>query len=412
MKQITAILVGAGQRGVDAYASYALNYPSELKFVGVAEPREDRREAFRIAHNIPKENCFSDWSEILSKPKMADCVLICTQDTMHYEPVKAAFEKEYHILCEKPMSPSREELIEIGNLSQKSSRILSICHVLRYSPFFTKIKELLEQEVIGDLVTIQHIESIGYWHMAHSFVRGNWRNKKESSPIILQKCCHDMDILNWLVGSKCESVSSYGDLLHFKKEKAPEDAPKYCMDGCSHRDKCAFFAPRFYLEHLNGAGFAKVVSLDDSKEGILKALEKGPYGRCVYACDNDVPDNQVVNMQYENGVTVSFTMCAFTNKCERVINIMGTRGQIRGNMEENTLEVVDFVTGNETKITLHAPKGGHSGSDVAMMKDFVSLVASDGNFKSKSNALEAIDSHLIALAAEESRMQKGKVIKL
>lgn len=414
MKQVTAILIGAGQRGTEAYASYALNYPNEFKFVGVAEPREGRREAFRKAHNISIENCFSDWKEILSKPKMADCVLICTQDTMHYEPVKTSFEKKYHILCEKPMSPSREELIEIGNLSEKSNRVLSICHVLRYSPFFTKIKSLLEEEAIGKVVSIQHIESIGYWHMAHSFVRGNWRNKKASSPIILQKCCHDMDILNWLVGSRCKSVSSYGDLLHFKKDNAPKDAPKYCMDGCSQRDNCAFFAPRFYLEHPKAIsdGFANVVSLDNSREGILKALEKGQYGRCVYACDNDVADNQVVNMQYENGVTVSFTMCAFTNNCERVINIMGTKGQIKGNMEENTIEIIDFVTGNKIEISLHTPATGHSGSDVAMMKEFVSLVKSDGNAKCKSNAIEAIQSHLIALAAEESRVQQGKVIEL
>lgn len=414
MKQVTAVLVGAGQRGVEAYASYALNYPNELKFVAVAEPREDRREDFRKQHNIPLENCFSDWKELLSKPKMADCILICTQDTMHYEPVKEAFEKEYHILCEKPMSPNKEELIEIGYLAEQSDKVLSICHVLRYSPFFTKIKDIIDKGMIGKLATIQHIESIGYWHMAHSFVRGNWRNKELSSPIILQKCCHDMDIITWLVGSRCKSVSSYGNLLHFTKDNAPKDAPKYCMDGCSERDNCPFFAPRFYLEHPKAYtdGFAKVVSLDTSRQGILKELEKGPYGRCVYHCDNDVVDNQVVNLQYENGVTVSFTMCAFSNKCERIINIMGTKGQIRGNMEENTIEVVDFVTGRTTKIELHVPATGHSGSDVSMMKDFVSLVALDGNNECKSSALEAIQSHLIALAAEESRLYKGKVIKL
>ena len=286
--------------------------------------------------------------------------------------------------------------------------------MLRYSPFFRELKRLLDEGAIGQLVDIQHIESVGYWHMAHSFVRGNWRNKSLSSPMILQKCCHDMDILLWLVGASCTRLTSFGNLMHFKEENAPEDAPAHCLDGCVHRDECPYFAPRFYLEDLEekGGTFAKVVSLQTDKKSLLDALKDGPYGRCVYHCDNDVVDHQVVNLEFDNGVTASMTMCAFTNKCERIINLMGTKGQIRGNMEENEIIVEDFASVNATKIKVKVPKGGHSGSDVSMMKDFVELVAGGGTAKSVSAASESIESHLMALAAEDSREHNGVVYEM
>ena len=201
---------------------------------------------------------------------------------------------------------------------------------------------------------------------------------------------------------------------HFKEENAPEDAPAYCLDGCVHRDECPYFAPRFYLEDLEekGGTFAKVVSLQTDKKSLLDALKDGPYGRCVYHCDNDVVDHQVVNLEFDNGVTASMTMCAFTNKCERIINLMGTKGQIRGNMEENEIIVEDFASGNTTKIKVKVPKGGHSGSDVSMMKDFVELVAGGGTAKSVSAASESIESHLMALAAEDSREHNGVVYEM
>ena len=231
MKQVTAVVIGAGQRGADVYAAYALNFPNELKIVGVAEPLDDRRAEFAKLHGISDENCFNTWEELLGKERFADCALVCTQDKMHYGPVMRALELGYDVLCEKPMSPDRDELLAMGQKAADTGRILSIAHVLRYSPFFVKIKELIDEGAIGDLMTIQHIESVGYWHMAHSFVRGNWRSSKETSPMILAKCCHDMDILLWLAGSRCKSVSSFGSLKHFKAENAPKGAAKYCLEN-------------------------------------------------------------------------------------------------------------------------------------------------------------------------------------
>ena len=414
MKQVTAILIGAGNRGAEAYASYALQYPNELKFVGVADPREDRREAFRKAHGIDEKYCVESWENIFEFPKFADCVLICTQDHMHMEPLGKAMEQGYDILVEKPISPVKEELIKLKEQTADYDGMISVCHVLRYSPFFRKLKEIIDAGTIGTLINIQHMESIGFWHMAHSFVRGNWRNTAESSPIILAKTCHDFDILLWLTGKKCLSVSSFGSTKLFKAENAPEGAPKRCTDGCPHRSECPFYAPKFYLEHPRAVvdGYRKVVTMDPTTEGLMDALRNGPYGRCVYACDNDVADHQIVNLQMEDELTISFTVSAFTNECQRTITLQGSKGEICGCMEADEIIVTDFVTGNKTVHKLNTPKVGHSGSDAAMMKELVTLISQGRQRENISNATQAIDSHLIAFAAEESRLNGGAVIKL
>ena len=245
MKQITALLLGAGQRGAEVYARYALQFPNELKIVGVAEPREERRKALAELHGIPSDNCFADWREGLDRERFADCVFVCTQDREHDQPAILALEKGYDVLCEKPMSNEPGKILNMGNAAARTGRILSVCHVLRYAPFFVKLKELLDAGAVGRIAAVQHIEEVGYWHMAHSFVRGNWADSSQSSPMILQKCCHDLDILSWLIESPCRSVSSYGGLLHFRPENRPADAPEHCMDGCPHRDECPYYAPRF-----------------------------------------------------------------------------------------------------------------------------------------------------------------------
>lgn len=410
MKQVTAVLIGAGLRGGYVYSSYALEHPDEFKVVAVAEPDEMRRREFAVKHEISEEMQFKSYEELLERERLADCALVCTQDTMHYRPVIGALEKGYHVLCEKPMSPDGKEIVKMGEMAQKYGRILSICHVLRYSPFFVKIKELLEEQKIGRLMSIQHIEEVGYWHHAHSFVRGNWRNAEKSSPMILQKCCHDMDILLWLVQSHCKTVSSFGALTFFREENAPEGAPARCLDGCSYRDECPYYAPRFYQEHPKAEedGLIYAVSSDIEKKSVLQALKSGPYGRCVFHCDNTVVDHQVVNLEFENGVTAALTMSAFTKNCAREINLMGTKGQIRGNMESGMIEVYDFVNGITDTIHLNTPPKGHSGSDMSMMKSFVQLVM-EGKGSGKTGAQVSVESHLMALAAEQSRVNKAAV---
>lgn len=412
MKQVTAVLIGAGARGALNYASYALRYPNEMKFIGVAEPDEGRRQRFQEQHQIEDAFAFDSWEALLDRPRMADCVLICTQDRMHTALLLAAMEKGYHILCEKPITPHKKELLELKKRMAGYDRVISICHVLRYSSFFTQLKRLLDEGAAGELVSIQHMECVGYWHMAHSFVRGNWADSTATSPMILQKCCHDFDILLYLTGAGVSRVSSFGRLTHFTENNAPSGAPDRCLDGCPHREECPYFAPRFYLEHENGREFSRSVDLGESAGEILKSLTDSPYGRCVYHCDNNVVDHQIVNMDFDNGVTASVTMCAFTQRCERVITLCGTKGQIVGHMEDNLIEWTDFATGHESRMVLQTNKSGHNGSDDAMMKEFTMLIASRGGRGNRSSALEAIDSHLIALAAEESRRENGRVVEL
>ncbi len=412
MKKVTAILIGAGLRGARTYSAYGLEHPEELKIVAVAEPDPVRRENFAKAHGIPEELQFDSYEELLGKEKMADCALVCTQDTMHFAPAAMALEKGYHVLCEKPMATTAGEILEMGRLAEKYGRILSICHVLRYSPFFSKIKSLLEGGSIGRLISIAHIEQVGFWHNAHSFVRGNWRNAELSSPMILAKSCHDMDILLWLADSTCERVSSFGSRSFFRKENMPEGAPERCVEGCPHRDTCEFYAPRFYLEDPRGRdGFVYALTEDPSPASVMEALRTGPYGRCVFRCDNTVVDHQVVNLEFANQVTASFTMCAFTDVCAREIHLMGTQGEIRGDMEKGEIEVIHFLDGTRENITLPAPTSGHGGSDSRMMKDFVKLIAADGKITGKTLASVSMESHLMALAAEQSRVT-GKTVEM
>jgi predicted dehydrogenase len=410
MKKITAALLGAGSRGAGAYGTYALGHPHEIQFVAVADPNVERRESFKKLHNVSDENSFETMDELLEKPKMADVMIICTQDKMHFEPAIKAMEKGYHVLLEKPMSPDPKECILLGEYAKKHNVILSICHVLRYTPFFGTIKKLLTEGRIGKLISIQHNENVGYYHQAHSYVRGNWRNLKESSPMILAKSCHDMDILLWLADSNCKRISSFGSLTHFKEENAPEGAPKRCLDGCPAETTCPFYAPKQYLTSNTGWP-TSLISEDKSLEARTKALKEGPYGRCVYHCDNDVVDHQVVNMEFENEVTASFTMCAFTNEVSRTIKLMGTKGEIRASHEKHEIMVIDFATGTKEVISLKKPTSGHGGGDAGIMHSFVRLIQNQNEAESLTSADVSIQSHIMAFAAEESRVIK-KVIEI
>ncbi|UKS24784.1 Gfo/Idh/MocA family oxidoreductase [Paenibacillus sp. HWE-109] len=411
MRKITVALIGAGQRGVN-YAGYALEHPDQLQVVAVAEPNTSRRHNFQALHGLSDEFCFESWEDLLGKPNLADAVLICTQDNMHFEPTMKALEAGYHVLLEKPMSPDPWECIQMGKRSEQAERVFSICHVLRYTNFFTTIKRLLSEGAIGQLMSIQHNENVAYWHQAHSFVRGNWRKAAESSPMILAKSCHDLDIILWLAGADCTYVSSFGSLSHFKKENAPEGAPQRCLDGCPVSDQCLYYAPNVYLTD-DIYWPTSAISDDLSLEARTKALQEGPYGRCVYHCDNDVVDHQVVNLAFANEVTAAFTMSAFTNDCSRTLKLMGTKGEIRGAMEKNEIEVIDFATGTATQISLEIPGGhiGHGGGDFGLIRDFIKLVQEDSKVAGLTSAARSVQSHLMAFAAERSRLDR-KVVAL
>lgn len=405
-----AVLIGAGDRGARAYAPYAKNYPHELEIVAVAEKDPERMTIFKEAHALSSEQCYETWEEMFEHNIEADVAIICTLDREHHDPTVKAIEKGYHVLLEKPMSPDPAECISMTEAAKKHEKLLTICHVLRYTPFWQTIKQIIDRGDIGEIVSIQLNENVEVMHMSHSFVRGNWSNSDESSPMILQKSCHDMDILMYLMDQKCKYVSSFGSLMHFKKENAPENGPLRCLDGCPIENECAFHAGKYYLGE--GRGWARKFTTADTREGVIEALNTTDYGKCVYRSDNNVVDHQVVNLEFENGATATFSMCGFTREQTRIVQIMGTKGEIRGKMDENSISTYNFLTKNETVIHLDTPTSGHGGGDDAIVRDFLNAARNYTGGQTRSSAAVSLESHLIAFSAEASRLQNGKVIEL
>lgn len=411
MQKVRIALIGAGQRGKDVYGEYAINFPQDLEFVAVAEPNPIKREQFATAHGLAPHQCFERWEDMLSQETITDAlnaVVIATPDHLHYAPTRAALEKGCHVLLEKPMSNDPWECYDLGEIAKANDRIFMICHVLRYTPFFNKIKDLIDTGAIGKVMTIQHNENIGYYHMAHSFVRGNWRNTQESSPIILAKSCHDMDILHYLVGYKCSHVSSFGQLSHFCSENAPEGASHRCL-SCQHETTCLYSAKAQYLTCLGGWP-STVVTEVQTENNVLSALENGPYGRCVYACDNDVCDHQVTTMKFENGVTATFNLTAFTNDVHRTLKIMGTLGEIRADDSKNEVSIQRFGTAKPEVFYPEVVSGGHGGGDHQMMIDFLGLIQ-HGQGSALTSADKSVHSHIMSFAAEASRLN-GQTIEI
>ncbi len=403
MKPITAIILGAGSRG-SIYGGYAKDHPDELQIVAIAEPRRDRLDSLADELNVAQENRFADWKDLLAQPKMADCAFICTLDDDHTAPALQAMEMGYHLLLEKPMSNNEAECRAIAETAEKTGRSLAVCHVLRYTPFYMTLKALIDRGEVGQVTTINQIENVGYWHQAHSFVRGNWRTVRETSPMILQKSCHDMDIILWLMGKNCRRVQSFGSLHHFNAENAPAGAPERCLDNCPHAETCPYYAPKLYMD-MNRTGWPiDVITTDMSLEGRRKALEEGPYGRCVYRCDNDVVDRQVVNLEFEDGAVATFTMTGLSADFSRQLKIFGTKGQIEADMGTKQIVLQHFGGEKQTiPLDMGTEFSGHGGGDYGIMRDFLSVLRDGG--ESRTSAAVSLQSHLICFAAERSRKE-------
>ncbi len=403
MKPITAVVLGAGSRG-SIYAGYAADHSDELQIIAIADPRPDRLHPLADKVNVPADKRFSTWEELLAQPKMADAVFICTQDDDHAAPALKALELGYHVLLEKPMSNTEEECRAIEAAARKAGRTLAVCHVLRYTPFYMTLKALIDAGEIGEVTTINQIENVGYWHQAHSFVRGNWRSSTESSPMILAKSCHDMDIILWLMGRDCLRVQSFGSLRHFTAENAPEGAPARCLDGCPHAEACPYYAPKLYMDMTKTGWPIDIITTDLSEEGRRKALEEGPYGRCVYRCDNDVVDRQIVNMEFEGGGVATFTMTGLSADFSRQLKIFGTEGQIEADM--GTKEIVLHRFGEEKKtipLDMGGNTSGHGGGDYGIMRNFLAVLRDGGEIR--TSAAISLQSHLMCFAAERSRIE-------
>lgn len=406
-KPITAITLGAGNRG-NVYGDYATEYPDELDIVGVAEPIPIRQERYAKQHNIADEHRFVTWEHVFDVPKFADAIIITTPDDLHYGPAMAALGMGYDLLLEKPIAQTWQECKDILDLAEAKQRIVAVCHVLRYAPYYRKVKAVIESGVLGELVSVQHLEPIQHVHMAHSFVRGNWRIEAQTNPIILAKSCHDLDILRWWIDKPCEQIASFGSLKWFKAENAPAGSTARCTDGCKIEATCPYSAKRIYYDDRSWLHHFDLPKEEPARgEAIWKNISEGPYGRCVYHCDNDVLDHQIVAMQFAEGITANFSMEAFTHYHGRRTRIMGTMGDLIG--DETDLLVTNFRDGSTEKWNIDEHKtlaSGHGGGDWGLVTDWLQAVDQQDASLLSSTLQASMESHHMGFLAEQSRHTK------
>jgi predicted dehydrogenase len=401
------LVVGAGLRGV-GYTRRAVQ-AGGARVVAVAEPDPLRRARFAEEFDVPAAQRFDDWHALEGRPRLADAAIVATQDRMHADPAVLLAGQGYHLLLEKPMAPTEPEATRIAEAVQRAGVLFAVCHVLRYTAYTAALVELLHSGRIGRLVSVQHLEPVGWWHHAHGFVRGNWRDSTVSSPMLLAKSCHDIDWLLYVAQQPVRRVSSFGGLAHFRPDQRPAGAAERCLD-CAVEPGCPYSAVRLYLGRADLAEWpVSAVTPVPTEAAVREALRTGPYGECVYNGHNDVVDHQVVSMELADGATVSFTMTAFTPFEQRKTRLFGTHGFVDG--DGTRLRVVDFRTGAEETLDTGDAATGHAGGDEALVDAFVAAVDSGDGSRLRSDAATSLASHRVVWAAEEAR-RTGSVVTL
>ncbi len=413
MKKLKVIVIGCGNRGI-SYSTIMHENCDRFEVVAIAEPIDDRRDYLKRMWDIPEEMCFRSYTELLSKGKIADLAVISTMDRDHFEPAMKAIDLGYDLLLEKPIAPTKEECVTLTKAANLKGVRVVICTVLRYSNVFKMLKKTVTDGKIGKIVSINHEECVGNVHFSHSFTRGNWKNSNESSCMLLQKSCHDLDILYWLTDKKCKKIQSYGSLEYFTEKNAPEDAPEYCIDGCPHGDTCPYNAVKLYLEDQGNMWFRTTATklTAPTDDDVEKAIRTTEYGKCVFRCTNNVVDRQTVNLLFEDGVTATFTMNPF-NRGGRNIHIMGTKGEIRTALDSSTpISVYHFDTYEEEIIDTKACdslSGGHGGGDNGLILELYDYLCGNYDGFSIPTINESLYGHLLVFAAEDSR-RTGTVV--
>lgn len=402
LNKITMAVLGFGQRGI-VFSNVAKDFKAEVELVAVCEKNRDKFDMIKNEYHLNGSQIYQNENDFFSQGKLADILIISTMDQDHYRHTMKALDAGYDILLEKPIALTKEHIFKIKDKANKLNRKIAVAHVLRYTPFYQEIKKVIDFKLIGQIVSIHQTENVGYLHYAHSYVRGNWHNSTTSSPMILAKSCHDIDIINYLMGQRVEYLSSFGSLFYFKKENMPNGAAKNCID-C--KVECPFNAINFYEKNKDWMAFFTL------ETDVLKVMADRDlnYGKCVYDMNNNVVDHQVLNMQYENGTTASFLMTAFSKTTHRRIEIKGTLGEIVGDLEDNIIHVMPYGKDNyEINIALlTSDLSYHSGGDKKLLIDFVRAIRDNQPFNTDIN--NAVESHYLAFNAEESRLKNGLVI--
>lgn len=410
MKKYSVIIIGAGSRGL-RYAGHMNQYPEKYQVVAVAEPVKHRRDYLKKLCGIAEENCCDDWKELLSRPKFADVVVVATMDNMHYEPALKAIEMGYDLLLEKPAAQTAEQCIDLVNAAKEKGVKVLVCHVLRYSPFFRRVKELVMGGTVGEIMSVIQVEAVGNIHQSHSYVRGDWHREEETTPMLMAKCCHDIDIIQWLIDKPCRKVSSFGELTYFKPENAPEGAPERCAGNeCPAAQTCPYKSEKIYLRSETGMraalgrGFATEFMPTD--EEAMEALLHTNFGACVYHAGNNVVDHQVVNLEFEGGATASLTMNAF-NEGGRYIRIFGTKGELYANASDTEITVYTFEDKKHRHIpvtkTVESIEGGHGGGDHGIVVELYEYLSNNYVGFCAADIETSVKNHLIGFAAEEAR---------
>ena len=406
-KQVSIVAIGAGNR-TNKYLEYVKQHPDKAKLVGVVELNEIRRNKIAEKFCLEPSACFTDYHDFFRSSLKVDAVMICTPENMHYEPCMMAIEAGYHVLLEKPIAQTPEECIVIGEAARRKNVIVTVCHVLRYHPYFMKLKELACSGELGNIISINHRTAVGVDRAAHSFVRGPWRKESETNPMLISKCCHDIDFLLWLTKTRCRKLTSFGSLRWFKSTNAPEGSAHRCID-CQVESQCPFSAVDLYRIRRDWIANFDVPQGKNIDEVIEKELEQGLYGRCIYHCDNDVVDHQIVSMEMESEVTINFSMDIFTLEDHRATQICLTEGEIEG--DETQIKVRRFRGGEETIYDFsdikHKPF--HAGADLDLMADFIEAIQTEGKYLRTSIDL-SVESHRICFEAERSRKEKRTIL--
>ena len=413
MKKLKVILIGIGNRG-KTYTDIMRGLPEQFELVAIADPIDDRRLHKQKRWDLPDDMVFTDWRPLLEKGKIADLAVIATMDREHFGPAMKCIELGYDLLLEKPIAPTLEECREISRAATEKGTKVVICTVLRYTRIFHAIKDVIDSGRLGKIMSINHEEGVGNIHQTHSFVRGNWGNAERSSDMLLQKSCHDIDILQWLIGKKCKKVQSFGMLSYFKEENAPEGAGERCLE-CPIADDCMYNAKKLYLDDKENNWFRTTSShkVEPTDEDVEEALRTTQYGKCVYKCDNNVVDHQVVNMLFEDDITVTFTMNAF-NKGGRFIHIMGTKGELRAAMDESSpITVYNFASGETETVDSAKAKdginGGHGGGDTGIIGTLYAYLTGTYTGNCVPEIEDSYYNHAIVFAIEEAR-RTGTVV--
>jgi predicted dehydrogenase len=404
---VSAVMVGAGERGHHVYGRWALANPERMRFVAVADPDPARRQRFAEPHSLNTSAVFDDPLELLGQPRLADAAVIASPDRYHQPHVEAALAAGYHVLAEKPMADTLEGCVAVMRAAAQGGGKLHIGHVFRFTPFFQVLNEVLTSGALGDIVTVEHRENVRSWHMAHSFVRGNWGKRTLAPPFIVAKCTHDLDILQWNLQSPVIRLSSFGSLFEFRPERAPEGATARCTDPCPVPD-CPYDARRLYLDPKLTGWPVHVVTDDFSPAGRLRAITEGPYGICAYRAGSDVVDHQTVAMQLASGATVTLIAHGHSPEEGRTMRYDGTRATLRGRFGRvQEIVIYDHITGEGRTIPVPTAASGHGGGDAGIIESFLASI--EGREPPVTTAAESFESHLLAFLAEEARLNGSTI---